>query len=190
MKALDTLIWLTWAAFWVYWFVSAFGAKRSVTTNFGRFLGIRLIAFVVLATAYRTFIVRTNEQQSLIIVQQTNLAYIAIGFALVLAGLSFAVWARLHIGRNWGMPMTQRQDPQLVTSGPYRFVRHPIYTGLIVALLGNVLALGQYWVVALAIAAGYFVFSAHVEETHLAKIFPKDYPGYKKRTKMLIPFVF
>jgi protein-S-isoprenylcysteine O-methyltransferase Ste14 len=47
-----------------------------------------------------------------------------------------AVWARLHVGRNWGMPMTQRAEPELVTSGPYRFVRHPIYSGLLTAMLG------------------------------------------------------
>ena len=48
-------------------------------------------------------------------------------------GLGFAIWARVHIGRNWGTPMTQRDDPELVTSGPYRFVRHPIYSGILVA---------------------------------------------------------
>jgi protein-S-isoprenylcysteine O-methyltransferase Ste14 len=61
----------------------------------------------------------------------------AIGAVLFACGIALAVWARLHLGRNWGMPMTQRAEPELVTSGPYRFVRHPIYSGLLTAMLGD-----------------------------------------------------
>ena len=64
-----------------------------------------------------------------------------IGLVLFGAGLSFAVWARIHIGRNWGTPMSQKDDPELVTSGPYRLVRHPIYTGILLAGLGTAVAL-------------------------------------------------
>ena len=60
----------------------------------------------------------------------------AVGALLFACGIALAVWARLHLGRNWGMPMTQRAEPELVTSGPYRFVRHPIYTRLLTAMLG------------------------------------------------------
>jgi protein-S-isoprenylcysteine O-methyltransferase Ste14 len=67
-----------------------------------------------------------------------SLILAAIGALVFACGIALAVWARLHLGRNWGMPMTQRAEPELVTSGPYRFVRHPIYTGLLTALLGTV----------------------------------------------------
>ena len=65
----------------------------------------------------------------------------AVGLALFVLGLAFAVWARVHIGRNWGTPMTQKNEPELVTSGPYRFVRHPIYSGILLGGLGTAIAL-------------------------------------------------
>ena len=68
-----------------------------------------------------------------------NVIIAAIGAVLSTCGIALAVWARLHLGRNWGMPMTQRAEPELVTSGPYRFVRHPIYSGLLAAMLGTAL---------------------------------------------------
>jgi protein-S-isoprenylcysteine O-methyltransferase Ste14 len=105
-------------------------------------------------------------------------------------GLSFAIWARLHIGRNWGTPMSQKQDPELVTSGPYHWVRHPIYSGILVAGLGTAIALTWSWLIVVALTGIYFIYSATVEERYLTKEFPDSYPGYRRSTKMLIPFIF
>jgi protein-S-isoprenylcysteine O-methyltransferase Ste14 len=113
----------------------------------------------------------------------------ALGVILFLAGLALAVWARVHLGRNWGMPMTQKADPELVTSGPYHWIRNPIYTGILLALLGTALAVNLYYLLALALAGVYFVYSSTVEERRLAAAFPDTYPDYKAHTKMLIPFV-
>jgi Phospholipid methyltransferase len=63
----------------------------------------------------------------------------AIGAVVFASGIALAIWARVQLGQNWGMPMTQKAEPELVTSGPYRFVRHPIYSGLLAALLGTAL---------------------------------------------------
>jgi len=68
-----------------------------------------------------------------------SLILAVIGALLFACGIALAVWARLHLGRNWGMLMTQRAEPELVTSGPYSFVRHPIYSGLLTAMLGTAL---------------------------------------------------
>src|SRR5690348_5873976 len=68
-----------------------------------------------------------------------------VGVGLCLAGLGFAIWARVHLGRNWGMPMSLRQGHELVTSGPYAYVRHPIYTGVMLAMIGSALAVGMLW---------------------------------------------
>lgn len=106
-----------------------------------------------------------------------------------MVGLGFAVWARLRIGRNWGSPMTQKIEPELVTSGPYRLVRHPIYSGILAAGVGTAVALSWSWLVVTALAAIYFVYSATVEERFLAERFPDSYPGYKRATKMLVPFL-
>jgi protein-S-isoprenylcysteine O-methyltransferase Ste14 len=113
-----------------------------------------------------------------------------IGLTLWIAGLALAVWARLYIGRNWGMPMSRREDPDLVTTGPYLFIRHPIYTGLIVALIGTALTISLFGLIVAAVVAVFFAFSATREEKFLAGQFPDAFPAYKAGTKMLIPFVF
>ena len=112
-----------------------------------------------------------------------------LGLALFALGLGFAIWARVHIGRNWGIPMTQKDEPELVTSGPYRLVRHPIYTGIVVAGVATAVALSWIWLFAAGLAGVYFVYSATVEEQYLAEQFPDTYPEYKRSTKMLLPFI-
>ena len=73
-----------------------------------------------------------------------------IGLVLFALGLAFAIWARVHIGRNWGTPMTQKDEPELVTSGPYHLVRHPIYAGILVAGAGTAVALNWLWLTPLS----------------------------------------
>ena len=86
-----------------------------------------------------------------------------MGLALLALGLGFAVWARVHIGRNWGTPMTQKDQPELVTSGPYSLVRHPIYSGILVAGVGTAVALSWTWLTPMVLAGIYFFYSATVE---------------------------
>ena len=113
-----------------------------------------------------------------------------IGLALFLLGLGLAVWARLYLGRNWGMPMSRKDDPELVTTGPYHWVRNPIYSGLILAMIGTAIAVSVAWLIAAVLLGGYFVYSAIKEGAYLAGQFPDTYPAYQASTKMLIPFVF
>ena len=113
-----------------------------------------------------------------------------LGLALFALGLGFAIWARVHIGRNWGTPMTQKDEPELVTSGPYHLVRHPIYSGVLVAGLGTAVALSWMWLIAVVLAGIYFIYSATVEERYMTEQFPDIYPVYKRSTKMLVPFIF
>ena len=96
----------------------------------------------------------------------------------------------MSIGRNWGSPMTQKVEPELVTSGPYHLVRHPIYSGILVAGVGTAVALSWLWLIAVGLAGVYFVYSATVEEGYMARMFPDTYPAYKNSTKMLVPFIF
>ena len=86
--------------------------------------------------------------------------------------------------------MTQKEHPELVTTGPYHRVRHPIYTGLLLALIGTSIAVSLYWLVAVVAVGAYFVYSAFAEERFMASRFPDTYPGYKRSTRMLIPFIF
>ncbi len=175
---LRNYIFIGWGVFWVYWLVAAFGAKQGARGTGARFPGLLVVvAFILL----RVFKVHTLPVHSL--------ALQVIGVILVASGLGFAVWARIYLGRNWGMPMTKKAEPELVTSGPYRFVRHPIYSGLLLAIVGTALATNVYWFIALGIVGIYFLYSARVEERLMTTAFPVVYPSYRARTKMLIPFV-
>ena len=90
-----------------------------------------------------------------------------------------------------GAPRCRRRtEPELVTSGPYRLVRHPIYSGILVAGIGTAVALSWSWLIAVALAGIYFIYSATVEERYLTSEFPDAYPAYRRSTKMLVPFIF
>jgi protein-S-isoprenylcysteine O-methyltransferase Ste14 len=86
--------------------------------------------------------------------------------------------------------MMQKDEPELVTSGPYHLIRHPIYSGILLAGVGTAVALSWQWLTAVALAGIYFLYSATVEERYLTQQFPDDYPAYSRSTKMLVPFVF
>jgi protein-S-isoprenylcysteine O-methyltransferase Ste14 len=112
-----------------------------------------------------------------------------LGVVICACGMAFAIWARFHLGRNWGMPMSLKKDAELVTTGPYAYVRHPIYTGMILAMLGTTLVI-IWWAVPLVAFFVYFVYSAKTEEKIMLGEFGARYTEYMKHTKMLIPFVF
>ena len=181
MRAVELVFAVGWGAFWLYWLLAAFSMKRG-RHPWSRELRIRVVIVAVAYLLIRLGAFRGHRANS-----DPWLA--GLGLALFALGLAFAVWARVHIGRNWGTPMTQKVDAELVTSGPYRLVRHPIYSGILVAGIGTVLALSWVWLTVVFLAGIYFVYSARVEERFMADEFPDDYPRYKRSTKMLIPFI-
>lgn len=188
MQLLGAVIGAGWIVFWLYWLISAFGAKKNTGSNMNRFAAVRLGLFVLVIIFIHISLGRAGSFNNH--PWANNNAIIAgVGFIVYVGGLGLAVWARVHLGKNWGMPMTKKQDPELVTTGPYRFIRHPIYTGILAAVLGSALATTLYLLIALAVLAVYFIYSALVEEKIMLREFPKQYPGYKKKTKMLLPFV-
>lgn len=113
----------------------------------------------------------------------------AIGVVTFASGIGLAVWARLHLGHNWGVPMDRKQEPELITSGPYRLIRHPIYTGLLAAVLGTALTINLVGLILVVLLGAYFYYCSVVEERDLVIAFPATYQAYRARTKMLIPFV-
>jgi protein-S-isoprenylcysteine O-methyltransferase Ste14 len=114
----------------------------------------------------------------------------ALGLILVATGLGFAAWARLHLGRNWSGEITLKQEHELVRSGPYRFVRHPIYSGMLAAMLGTAMVIGE-WRALLALAFLSFAIlrRVRVEERWLGEIFPDSYARYRRKVPGIIPFV-
>ncbi len=182
MTAVEVVFAVVWAAFCVYWLLAAFFTKRG-RVPWSHELRIRGAIVVVVIVLLRLGAFR-NQGLS------TDPWRAGLGLVLVTLGLGFAIWARMHIGRNWGTPMTQKDEPELVTSGPYRLVRHPIYAGILLAGIGTAVALNWQWLIAVVLAGVYFVYSATVEERYLTDKFPGAYPAYKGVTKMLVPLVF
>jgi protein-S-isoprenylcysteine O-methyltransferase Ste14 len=86
--------------------------------------------------------------------------------------------------------MTQKNEPELVTTGPYRLVRHPIYAGILTAGVGSAMVLSWLALIAVGLTGVYFLYSAAVEERFLTERLPDTYPPYKRSTKMLLPFIF
>jgi protein-S-isoprenylcysteine O-methyltransferase Ste14 len=177
-----------WVVFWLYWLISAFGSKKNASLQVKRFFGIRISTFVLAIILFRFLNVQNYSFQNRVVT--SNEAVLSIGFIIFLSGLALAIWARINLGKNWGVPMTQKQNPELVTAGPYEYIRHPIYTGILIAMVGAAIASSVFWLTIFAITAIYFIYSAVVEEKIMTKQFPKDYPVYKSKTKMLIPLVF
>jgi len=182
MRGVELVFAVGWAAFWTYWLLAAFSIKRG-RVLWGRELLVRIPIVVVVFVLFRVGAFRHYDVN-----HDPWLA--GVGLVLFAAGLGFAIWARVHLGRNWGTPMTQKVEPELVTSGPYRLVRHPIYSGILVAGIGTAFAISWFWLVAVGLAGVYFIYSATVEERYLIEQFPAAYPAYRSSSKMLVPFVF
>jgi protein-S-isoprenylcysteine O-methyltransferase Ste14 len=182
MRAVELVFAVGWAAFWVYWALAAFSVKKG-HVQWSRELRIRLVIVGIAILLLRFGAFRSHGANS-------DPWRAGIGLVLFALGLAFAIWARVSIGRNWGTPMTRKDEPELVTSGPYHLVRHPIYSGILVAGVGTALALNWVWLTAVVLAGVYFVYSATVEERFLTEQFPDGYPVYKRSTKMLVPYLF
>jgi protein-S-isoprenylcysteine O-methyltransferase Ste14 len=181
MHAVELVFALGWAAFWLYWLVAAFSMK-SGRVPWSRELRIRALIVVGVIVLVRLGAFRHHGIT-------TDPWRVVVGLILFAFGLAFAIWARIHIGRNWGSPMTEKNEPELVVTGPYRLVRHPIYSGILIAGAGTALALNWTWLVAVVLAGIYFGYSAIREERYLSEQFPDAYPLYKRSTKMLVPYL-
>jgi len=112
----------------------------------------------------------------------------AIG--LTLAGIGVAIWARFSLGRNWSAVVEVKQGHTLVRKGPYRIVRHPMYAGLLTAMLGTALACGELGaLLGVVLAFAGWLAKARLEESFLLLEFPQAYGEYRQRVRTLIPFV-
>jgi protein-S-isoprenylcysteine O-methyltransferase Ste14 len=113
---------------------------------------------------------------------------VILGLALTAAGLALSIWAREHLGRNWSALVALKVDHQLIRSGPYARLRHPIYTGILVAIFGTALSVGQYRALAaMVIFLAGFAWKAQREERMLRRQFGSDYDDYRRETGVLLP---
>jgi protein-S-isoprenylcysteine O-methyltransferase Ste14 len=178
---------LCWLAFFFVWIVAAFWTKRTAERS-----GWRSIWWVWFAIAVFVFLRRRavpfaggralwHDMRSLSIAAA----------AITVVGLCIAVWARMMLGGNWSSSVVLKEEHELIDHGPYRFVRHPIYTGVLLMVLGTVILSGTLaGLTVLGVSIAGFSIKARREERLLTKHFPAAYPRYRAQVKaMLVPFV-
>ncbi|HJV60363.1 MAG TPA: isoprenylcysteine carboxylmethyltransferase family protein [Albitalea sp.] len=185
-RFLLALLWLAWAAFW--WAAS----RRVKPTQRSESLRSRMMHILPLTVAVILLWWPPGSGAA------WNARFLPVapwpfwlGAALTLAGLLFAVWARVQLGGNWSGIVTLKLDHALVTSGPYAVVRHPIYTGLLLAFAGTAIALGQWrGIVAVALVLWSFWRKLQVEERWMCERFGARYEEYRRSVATLVPFLW
>lgn len=179
-------LWIVWAGYW--WIsslrVKAVRRKESVASRLGHLVPL-WIAAVLLALPHLPGRILEGAW-----IPATAATY-WLGLALTLAGIAFAVWARVVLAGNWSGTVTVKADHELVHSGPYARIRHPIYSGLLVALLGTSVCIAQ-WRALLAVAMILVALlrKLHLEERWLTETFGSRYTAYRDRTWALFPLLF
>jgi protein-S-isoprenylcysteine O-methyltransferase Ste14 len=178
-----------WITFLIYWRIKAANTKNTqrlepAVSGILRILAI-LVAIILLSTTWipLPWLYRP--------VWRAGFWPFCMGAAITVSGLLFAVWAREHLGRNWSSQVSIKQDHELITTGPYAVVRHPIYTGILAGFLGVAIALSQvrgFVVFVLFFLVFWVKFSK--EEQWMRSQFGETYAKYVHRTAALVPYLF
>jgi protein-S-isoprenylcysteine O-methyltransferase Ste14 len=181
------LIAAMWSAWSIYWLASSRHVKRAVrresrAARWGHI--VPLVGGMLLIVAWRP----TSPIFSLRILPWA-LGTFWVGVAVILLGLAFAIWARRYLGTNWSGTVTVKENHELIRTGPYALVRHPIYTGILTAILGTAIARGELrGVWGLAICTAGFVVKLRREERWMRETFGEEYDRYRASVPMLVPF--
>jgi protein-S-isoprenylcysteine O-methyltransferase Ste14 len=185
------LIFVLWLILVAYWSLSTSTVMRRVGNRWiwWREIPIRLGFFAIVVLALRVAVSHHMLPNANPYAFNSSLRLGLIGFVCSVFGVALAILARAYLGRNWGAPTSNGQTAELVTTGPYLLVRHPLYSGLLFAILGSAIGQSVFWLLPLIVYGPYFVRGARLEEKLLIEQFPDRYRSYMKRTKMLLPFV-
>lgn len=175
-----------WIALMVYWLISAWNLKRiryvaPLSVRITQLLFLVPGAMLLFGSRYRVGLLH------LALLPQTAVVAM-IGVAVTFAGIALAIWARYCLGSNWSGQVAIRENHELIQSGPYRRIRHPIYTGIIVAGWGTAIVtreLGACFGVIL-ITLG-FAYKGKQEELHLHATFGEAFTAHRERTGMFLP---
>jgi protein-S-isoprenylcysteine O-methyltransferase Ste14 len=178
-----------WGALGLIWFIGLAFTKRTVRAQpLGSrlfYLALGVLGFSLLGSSWFGF-----GWLGLRFIPELE-AVAVTGLALIVAGCLFAIWARLTLGSNWSGRATVKAGHELITSGPYSLARHPIYTGLMTAVAGTALAVGEWrCVLGTIVILIALMVKMGQEERLMLQTFPEAYPAYRHRVKALIPGVF
>lgn len=180
---------IPWIAFLLYWAIASIRAKKTVKHESFKtrapIVALNLLVYILLFTN----VFRAGCLQSTVVPHSPITT--ALSILLTWSGTAFAFWARHTIGRNWSATVTLKQKHELIANGPYAFVRHPIYTGFLTAILGTAIGIGELGsIIAFVVCVCTYVLKLKVEERLLTSHFGNQYEDYKKNTKALVPFVW
>jgi len=180
-------LWLTLVS---YWGLSAAAVKPSIGRwIWWREIAVRLGLFALLMQALQVAVIGHVLPDAPLYRLNAGKPMGLVGAVLVAFGIALAILARAHLGWKSVTRSSDDRTPGLVTSGPYALARHPMYGGMLLAMLGSAIGQSVLWLLPLAVYAPHFIRSARREEQLLSEQFPERYRSYMKQTKMLLPFV-
>jgi protein-S-isoprenylcysteine O-methyltransferase Ste14 len=180
---------VAWVFFFIYWQIRAAKTKTTQRLEPAASRLLRVLIFLIAIVLLWT----TRIPLPLLYRQlwPQGLWPFWLGVAVTTAGLLFAVWAREHLGSNWSRSVTIKQGHELITSGPYAVVRHPIYTGILTGFLGMAIAIAQVrGFVSLVLIFVALWIKFRMEEKWMRSEFGETYAGYAHHTAALVPFLF
>ena len=185
----QTLFPALWIAFLLYWRIKAAHTKTTQRLEPIASRTLRALTFLIAIVLLSTTRIPLSWLYRLLWPQ--GLWSFWLGAAVTVAGLLFAVWAREHLGKNWSHAVTIKQDHELITSGPYALVRHPIYTGILTGFLGTAVALSQVrGILALILVFLVIALKLRMEEQWMRSQFGQTYASYANETAALVPYLF
>jgi protein-S-isoprenylcysteine O-methyltransferase Ste14 len=179
---------VVWIAFIVYWRIKAASTKTTQRIEPAASRILRALALVVVIVLLSTTRIplRWLYRQ----LWPSGLWSFCIGAAVTVAGLLFAVWARQHLATNWSNSVTIKQDHELITTGPYALVRHPIYTGILTGFLGTAITLSQVrGAIGFVVLFISFWAKLRTEEQWMRSQFGETYATYAHQTAALVPYL-
>ncbi len=175
-----------WAAWLVIWWVWALWTKRTQTRE--RLSSRLRYAVLAVAAAFAMFSHEVAYDWMRLRFLPPDPWIRDLGIAITAAGLLFAIWARSYLGGNWSGSVTVKVEHQLIRTGPYRWVRHPIYSGMIVAFIGTAIVRGQVrGIVAVVLLWISFTIKSRVEEQFMTATFGPEYEEYSRSTGAIVP---
>jgi protein-S-isoprenylcysteine O-methyltransferase Ste14 len=189
MKALyGPLIGALWIGWLIYWQIAAHNVKAARRQE-SRLSRATHILPLLLATALLVYPETSGGWVFAQFMPRTIVTY-WLGVGLLGAGLGFSILARRYLGRNWSGTVTLKEDHELIRTGPYRWVRHPIYSGILLGFVGSAVALGEWrGLAAVALVTIAFLLKIRLEERWMIETFGEAYRHYRREVKALIPFV-